>query len=66
MSIIQDMARAAVQKHGGVRKAAQALGIDSALLSKLQDGTRQSASPRTLKALGLIKLVRPIREAPGV
>ena len=53
MSIVTERARAAVQQHGGVRKAARALNINPGVLSLLADGKRLSAGPRTLRALGL-------------
>jgi hypothetical protein len=42
-----------VDKHKGVRTAARALGLDHALLYKLQKGIRKSASPESLRKLGL-------------
>jgi hypothetical protein len=66
MNIIQQQARMAVKQHGGVRKAARALGINYSLLSKLQDGRRTSASEKTLRALGLTREPRPLREARGL
>jgi hypothetical protein len=61
----QQQARAAIKKYGGVRKAAQALRINYAVLSLLATGKRTSASPRTLRALGLRRQIElyQIREA---
>ena len=53
MPIVQERARAAITQHGGLRKAARALRINVTVLSLLADGKRKSASPKTLRALGL-------------
>lgn len=58
MTLPQERAKAAITKHGGVRKAAKALKINYAVLSLLASGKRISASARTLRALGLTKQVR--------
>jgi hypothetical protein len=59
MSIVKERARAAIEKHNGVRAAARALRISAGVLSMLADGKRPSASPKTLRALGL-KRIKPI------
>ena len=53
MPIVQEYAKAAIDKHGGVRPAARKLRISAGVLSLLADGKRPSASPKTLRALGL-------------
>jgi DNA-binding Xre family transcriptional regulator len=58
MNIVTERARAAVKKHGGLRKAARALGVNYSTLSLLQNGKRPSASERTLQALGLTRKIR--------
>jgi hypothetical protein len=57
MSIVTERARAAVQQHGGVRKAARALNINPGVLSLLADGKRLTAGPRTLRALGVKRML---------
>jgi hypothetical protein len=53
MKALMKAARAAIRKHGGVRAAAAALGIDYSVLSRLASGQRASASNATRVALGL-------------
>jgi hypothetical protein len=57
MEILQRKAIQAVKTHGGVRKAARALGIDHAQLWRLQKGELTSAGDKTLAALGITKRV---------
>lgn len=63
MPIVQERAKAAVEQHGGVRPAARALRISAGVLSLLADGKRKSASPRTLRALGLKRVQRVEHES---
>jgi hypothetical protein len=53
MGILQDRARQIIEHYQGAARAARALRINRSVLSMLADGTRKSASPRTLRALGL-------------
>lgn len=53
MAILQERARAAIKQHGGLRKAARALGINHSTLLFLSDGRRTAANPKTLRAFGL-------------
>lgn len=42
-----------IMKHGGLRAAARATGLDSAYLIRLQSGVKEHPSARTLSALGI-------------
>lgn len=42
-----------VFKHGGLRAAARASGLDAGYLSRLQSGSKEHPSERTLQALGI-------------
>ncbi|MFZ0462240.1 MAG: hypothetical protein WAL82_07525 [Candidatus Acidiferrales bacterium] len=68
MNIVQQAARAAIQRHGGTTKAARALQINRTVLRLLADCKRESATDATLRKLGL-KLVPmladKLEEAPG-
>lgn len=68
MNIVQQAARAAIQRHGGVVKASRALKINRTVLRLLADCKRDSATDVTLRRLGL-KLVpvsdSALREVPG-
>lgn len=57
MTLIQKAARAAIKQHGGLRKAARALGMSPAYLCRLQNGERTNGSPETLAKLGIRKRV---------
>jgi hypothetical protein len=58
MPILQERARAAIKQHGGLRKAAKALGINHSTLLYLAEGKRTNASARTLQALGVKRMFR--------
>ena len=45
--------RAVVTKHGGVRAAERATGVDKSIISRLMNGHKTAPSAETLKALGL-------------
>jgi len=60
MGILQQKAREAVAKYGGVREAALALGVSAATISLLASGQRINASEATLRKLGLTKEVRTL------
>jgi len=53
MTVLQARAQAAIDQHKGLAKAARALRINRSVLCLLATGKRTSASPRTLRALGL-------------
>lgn len=42
-----------VKKHGSLRKAADAAGVDVGYLSRLRSGAKDQPSDRMLKALGI-------------
>jgi cobalamin biosynthesis protein CbiG len=42
-----------VDRHGGVRAAAEATGVDKSFISRLMNGHKTHPSDATLKALGL-------------
>ena len=44
-------------RHGGLRAAARAIGIDQAYLARLRDGEKINPSDKTLKKLKLKKVV---------
>jgi transcriptional regulator with XRE-family HTH domain len=45
--------RAIVDRHGGVRAAAEATGVDKSFISRLMNGHKTHPSDATLAALGL-------------
>ena len=57
MTPIQKAAKAAIKKHGGLRKAARVMGISPAYLCRLQNGERTNGSPETLAKLGIRRRV---------
>jgi len=57
MPILQESARAAIKKHGGLRAAARATGISPSTLLFLADGRRRNASIKTMQRLG-VELIR--------
>ena len=57
---MQTLARAVrtlEERHGGLRAAARATGVDVAYLKRLRDGDKDNPSDVTLKKLGLRKEV---------
>jgi hypothetical protein len=60
MNILQATAREAIKKHGGLIKASNALKVNSSVLSLMASGQKRSASPKTLKRLGLKREFVPI------
>lgn len=63
---IETAVKALVFKHGGVRAAARAIGVNYAYLSRLQSGEKSNPTPAVLRKLGLRKVVsyepiRPVR-----
>lgn len=63
---IQTAVKAIVAKHGGVRVAARAIGVNYAYLSRLQTGAKCNPTDAVLRKLGLRKVVsyetiKPVR-----
>lgn len=54
------------KKHGSLRAAARAAGLDAGYLSRLRSGDKEQPSDRTLEALGLERVVsyRMSRQPP--
>lgn len=50
---LEDAVRAVVDRHGGVRAAERATGIDKSFISRLMNGHKTAPSAETLQALGL-------------
>jgi hypothetical protein len=50
---LEDAVRAVVEKHGGVRAAERATGVDKSFISRLMRGEKVSPSAETLEKLGL-------------
>jgi hypothetical protein len=44
-------------RHGGLRQAARATGVDVAYLKRLRDGEKENPSESTLKKLRLKKVI---------
>ena len=58
MNLAQQRAQEVIKQHGGVLKASRALRINKTVLSLLASGDRTSASPKTLRLLGVKKVRR--------
>lgn len=54
---IETAVKAIVLKHGGVRAAARAIGVNYAYLSRLQSGEKSNPTAAVLRKLGLRKVV---------
>lgn len=50
---LEDAVQAVVTRHGGVRAAARATGVDKSFISRLMRGQKVAPSAETLEALGL-------------
>jgi transcriptional regulator with XRE-family HTH domain len=50
---LEDAVRAVVVRHGGVRAAERATGVDKSFISRLMNGHKVAPSADTLQALGL-------------
>ena len=50
---LEDAVRAVVAKHGGVRAAERATGVDKSFISRLMNGHKVAPSEETLRLLGL-------------
>jgi hypothetical protein len=60
--LIQDRMRALVNEHGGTRKLAKVLKIDSGYVSRLCRGAKTNPSDMLLKRMGLIRSIIYIDE----
>jgi len=56
---------AVVKKHGGVRAAAEATGVDKSFISRLMNGKKVNPSEATLTRLGLRAVPRYERLSGG-
>lgn len=54
---ISEAVQVAVDRHGGLRKAARAIGVNYAYLSRLWNGAKSNPSPQVLRKLGIVKRV---------
>lgn len=50
---LKDAVDAVVKRHGGVRAAERATGVDKSFISRLMSGKKVAPSAETLEALGL-------------
>jgi len=50
---LEEAVRAVVERHGGVRAAERATGVDKSFISRLMAGKKVAPSAETLEALGL-------------
>ena len=50
---LEDAVRYVVDRHGGVRAAERATGVDKSFISRLMNGHKVAPSVETLRALGL-------------
>lgn len=50
---LEEAVRAVVERHGGVRAAERATGVDKSFISRLMAGKKVAPSAETLQALGL-------------
>lgn len=64
MEALQAAAKAAVERHGGVRKAARALEIEYTYMSRLAAGKRKSAGVDVLRKLGLTYRIVALKSLP--
>ncbi len=67
---LEDAVSKVVAKHGGIRAASRATGVDKAFISRLLRGFKTSPSDETLSALGLravplYEIVPPAETAQG-
>jgi hypothetical protein len=63
---LYDAVRAVVARHGGVRAAERATGVDKSFISQLMNGHKVAPSAETLRALGLraVPLYEVLKEKP--
>lgn len=57
MPQIQRIIERLVKQHGGLRRAAEAVGINAPYLCRLRYGERKNPSERVLKKLGIKRVV---------
>ena len=50
---LEEAVQAVVKRHGGVRAAERATGVDKSFISRLMRGQKVAPSAETLQALGL-------------
>lgn len=50
---LESAMRSVVERHGGVRAAERATGVDKSFISRLMNGKNVNPSAQTLRALGL-------------
>lgn len=50
---LEEAVRAVVERHGGIRAAERATGVDKSFISRLMSGKKVAPSAETLEALGL-------------
>ena len=55
MSEIQNAVELAIEKHGGLRKAARALNIEVSYFWRLRHGDKSNPSDKVLRKLGLAR-----------
>lgn len=53
LTTLDEAVAAVVKKHGGVRAAERATGVDKSFISRLMNGHKVAPSAETLQALGL-------------
>lgn len=53
LTTLEDAMRTVVERHGGVRAAERATGVDKSFISRLMNGHKVAPSAETLQALGL-------------
>lgn len=53
MMTLEEAVAVVVKKHGGVRAAERATGVDKSFISRLMNGHKVAPSAETLEALGL-------------
>lgn len=63
---LEEAVKSVIDRHGGVRAASRATGVDRSFISRLMSGKKVSPSDETLNALGLraVPLYEILNEAP--
>lgn len=54
---LKQRAEELVEQHGGVRRAARAIGLDAAYFIRLRDGGKKEPSAWVLRKMGLERVV---------
>lgn len=52
-TVLTKTVEAVIEKHGGVRATAKAIGVDAGYLTRLRDGEKTNPSDIVLRKLGL-------------